>query len=83
MDSIEQTLAEGNCGGVTDRGEEACECAVKRDTTSRDFGSLGNQSSSAAFSAKLQGDEQKSHPRPERSGECAMQHEAVDFQPFR
>ncbi len=26
---IEQTLAEGNCGRVINRGEEACECAVK------------------------------------------------------
>ena len=29
MTPIEQTLAEGNCGRVTDRGEEACECVVK------------------------------------------------------
>ena len=26
---IDQVLDEGNCGEVTNRGEEACECAVK------------------------------------------------------
>ena len=27
--AIDQVLDEGNCGEVTNRGEEACECAVK------------------------------------------------------
>ena len=45
---------EGNCGKVTIRGEEACECAVK----------LTHMSSSATFSPNLRGDEQKRHMRP-------------------
>ena len=32
---IEQVLDEGNCGRVTDRGEEACECARKGRPESR------------------------------------------------
>jgi len=27
--AIDQVLDEGNCGEVTNRGKEACECAVK------------------------------------------------------
>ena len=44
---------EGNCGEVTIRGKEACECAVK----------LTLISSSATFSPNLRGDEQKRHMR--------------------
>ena len=29
LDSMNQVRDEGNCGEVTNRGEEACECAVK------------------------------------------------------
>jgi len=32
---IDQVLDEGNCGEVTTRGEEACECAVKLTSTGR------------------------------------------------
>ena len=32
---IDQVLDEGNCGEVTNRGEEACECAVKLTTKIR------------------------------------------------
>ena len=53
---IDKVRGEGNCGRVTDRGEEACECVVKPTLIS----------SSAAFSPKLRGYEQKRHTRPVR-----------------
>jgi len=39
---IDQVLDEGNCGEATNRGEEACECAVKLTTDRTDRAFIGN-----------------------------------------
>ena len=52
---IDKVLEEGNCGEVTNRGEEACECLVRK--------------CHHTFSSKLRGYEQKRDTRPVWPGE--------------
>ena len=62
MTPIDQVLDEGNCGEVTNRGEEACECAVKL-TSDRRRQSHSRQSCEVTNRNSIQGRcEQVSEP---------------------
>ena len=64
---IDKVLEEGNCGEATNRGEEACECLMRK-------------WSSFTFSSKLRGYQQKRDTRPVWSGKWANHHEGPNFE---